>query len=105
LKRLQTELLGPVFETSVFAELIKQYGTDAVAYWRSTDKTEIDFILKRPEGPIPVEVKNHFPRLVPPVFKRFWRTDSPGSQPPFFVVGLYGDPTDQQMIYPWQLYR
>ena len=105
LKRLQTELLGPVFETSVFAELIKQYGTDAVAYWRSTDKTEIDFILKRPEGPIPVEVKNHFPRLVPPVFKRFWRTDSPGSQPPFFVVGLYGDPTDQHMIYPWQLYR
>jgi uncharacterized protein len=105
LKRLQTELLGPVFENSIFAELIKQYGIETVFYWRSSDKKEIDFVLKQPASPIPIEVKNHFPRTVPPVFKRFWQTDSSGIDNPFFTVSLYGEPADQTMIYPWQLYR
>lgn len=105
LKRLQTELLGPVFETSLFAELVKQTRVDDVTYWRTTGKKEIDFVLRRPEGPLPVEVKSHFPRIVPPVFKSFWQTEAPGAETPFFVVGLYGESTAPQMIFPWQLYR
>ena len=105
LKRLQTELLGSVFETSLFAELVKQTRVDDVTYWRTTDKKEIDFVLRRPEGPLPMEVKSHFPRTVPPVFKSFWQTETLGEDTPFWVVGLYGEPTIQQMIYPWQLYR
>jgi len=103
LKRLQTELLGPVFETSLFTELVKQFPVDAVSYWRTTDKKEIDFVLKRPEGPIPIEVKNHFPRMIPPVFKSFWQTELLGADTPLFVIGLYGEPVDKRMVYPWQL--
>jgi predicted AAA+ superfamily ATPase len=103
LKRLQTELLGPVFETSLFAELVKQTRVDDVTYWRTTDKKEIDFVLRRPAGPLPVEVKSHFPRMLPPVFKSFWQKEAPGAEKPFFLVSLYGEPTVPQMIFPWQL--
>ena len=105
LKRLQKELLGAVFETSIFAEFAKRLRVDQVAFWRTTDKKEIDFVLKRPEGALPVEVKNHFPRSVPPVFKSFWQTGELGAETPLFIIGLYGEPTDRRMIYPWQLYR
>jgi predicted AAA+ superfamily ATPase len=103
LKRLQTELLGPVFETSLFSELVKQNRVDDVTYWRTTDKKEIDFILRRPEGPLLLEVKNHFPRLVPAVFNAFGQTEAGGGDASGFVVGLYGEPVLPQMIFPWQL--
>jgi hypothetical protein len=92
-----------VFETSLFAELAKQTCVDDVTYWRTTDKKEIDFVLRRPDGPLPVEVKNHFPRAIPPVFKSFWQTEILGAGTPFWVIGLYGEPTAPQMIFPWQL--
>jgi Domain of unknown function (DUF4143) len=92
LKRLQKELLGQVFQSSIFSELIKQFGVEGVTYWRTADKKEIDFVLKRPEGPLPVEVKLHFPRMVPPVFSSFWQKESRGVDRPFFLVGLYGKP-------------
>ena len=79
LKRLQSELLGSVFETSLFSELVKQTRVDDVTYWRTTDKKEIDFVLKGPDRPLPVEVKKHFPRMIPSVFKSFWQTESLGA--------------------------
>jgi hypothetical protein len=103
LKRLQTELLGSVFETSLFSELVKQTRVNDVTYWRTTDKKEIDFVLKGSNGLLPVEVKKHFPHMIPSVFKSFWQTESLGAQTPFWVVGLYGEPATPQMIYPWQL--
>ncbi len=105
LKRLQKELLGPVFETSLFAELVKLFRTDTVTYWRTVNQQEIDFMLQLPEGPLPVEVKKQFPPQFPPVFKRFWQTDALSDDSPGYLVGLYGEPTDRRMIYPWQLYR
>jgi hypothetical protein len=45
LKRLQREVLGPVFETSVYVELLKCCGTDRICYWRTADKKENDFIV------------------------------------------------------------
>ncbi|MCI0518942.1 MAG: DUF4143 domain-containing protein [Chloroflexi bacterium] len=103
LKRQQTELIGSVFGTSLFAELAKQTRVDDVTYWRTTDKKEIDFVLKRPDGPLPVEAKNHFPRGIPPVFKSFWQSETLCADKPFWVIGLYGEPTAPQMIFPWQL--
>jgi predicted AAA+ superfamily ATPase len=105
LKRLQSEIIGSVFETSLFAELVKQMRVDHVTFWRTTDKKEINFVLRRPEGPLPMEVKSHFPRTLPSVLKSFWQVDTLGENTPFLVVSLYGEPTSSQMIYPWQLYR
>jgi uncharacterized protein len=104
LKRLQTEMLGSVFETSVFTELVKHARPEDIAYWRTTDKKEIDFVLKRPEGPLPIEVKRHFPRRIPSAFKSFWQSDILDNDRPYLVVGLEGEPSDRGMVYPWQLF-
>jgi predicted AAA+ superfamily ATPase len=105
LKRLQTEIIGSVFETSLFAELVKQGKVDDVTYWRTADKKEIDFVIRQPEGPLPIEGKNYFPRTFPSVFKSFWQTDVLGENEPFLVISLYGEPASNRMIYPWQLYQ
>lgn len=103
LKRLQREALGVAFETSVFSELTKQLGRGAIHYWRTIDKKEIDFIVRLPEIVIPIEVKLHFPRHIPPAINHFWRAAEPGTPTPYRVVGLYGEPVEPQKIYPWQL--
>ncbi len=102
LKRLQREVLGPVFETSVFAELLKLYGADQVAYWRTADKKEIDFIVQRPLAPLALEAKLTFPHAMPSAFKSFLQADDPDPAS-YRVVGLYGMPTGERMIYPWQV--
>jgi len=75
---------------------------DAVTFWRTTDKQEIDFVLRRPEGPLPVEVKSHFPRMIPAVLNRFWQSAASGAVTPCRVIGLYGEPATPEMLFPWQ---
>ncbi len=64
LKSFPNIVVGSVFETSVFSELVKRYGVDKVAYWRTKSKQEIDFILKTHEDgmqkTLPIEVKMNF---------------------------------------------
>jgi len=105
LKRLQKELLGPVFETSVFAELVKHYGPDQVHYWRTGDKKEIDFVVMLPEAYLPVETKLHFPRTIPGVLRTFdaaYHSDH-SPVPGYRLVGLEGQLTEAGMVYPWQI--
>jgi len=105
LKRLQKEILGPVFETSIFAELVKRHGPEQVFYWRTQDKKEIDFVVKFPDKVFPVEAKLHFPRTIPRVLLTFdaaYRADSSES-PSYRLVGITGEPSEEQMIFPWQL--
>lgn len=105
LKRLQKEILGPVFETSVFTELVKSYGSDKVYYWRTQDKKEIDFVVKLPEAYMPLETKLQFPRAIPRILHIFdaaYRSDA-SSTPGYRLVGLDGQPAEAGMIYPWQL--
>jgi len=105
LKRLQKEVLGPVFETSIFSELVKRHGPDQVFYWRTQDKKEIDFVVQFPDQVFPVEAKLQFPRTIPGVLHTFdaaYRADSSES-PSYRLVGLIGEPSDKKMIFPWQL--
>jgi predicted AAA+ superfamily ATPase len=105
LKRLQKEILGSVFETSIFSELIKRHGPEQVFYWRTQDKKEIDFIVKFPDKVFPVEAKLQFPRAIPGVLHTFdaaYRGES-RANPSYRVVGLNGEPSEEKMIFPWQL--
>ncbi|MBU2264298.1 ATP-binding protein, partial [Patescibacteria group bacterium] len=63
LKESQKEIIGNVFETSIFAELVKKYNKDSVFYWRTKDKKEIDFILNKKNTVLPIEVKLNFARF------------------------------------------
>ena len=105
LKRLQKELLGAVFETSVFTELVKHYGPELVHYWRTQDKKEIDFVVKLPQAYLPVETKLHFPRTIPGVlltFETAYHSDA-SPAPGYRLVGLEGQPAEDGMVFPWQV--
>lgn len=57
LKMLPKTILGTMFESSVFSELIKHGKQSSLHYWRTQDKKEIDFIVREPDRMIPYEVK------------------------------------------------
>ena len=100
LKELPKEVMGQVFETSVFAELVKKYGSQRVAYWRTTDKKEIDFVLKKGKSYLPLEVKLNFAQFKASPIKYFKEKYHISEHR---VVGLHGKVKDKQCIYPWQL--
>lgn len=100
LKQLQREIIGTVFETSVFSELIKQHAKENILFWRTQDKKEIDFILRLGKNLIPIEAKLSFPRNTPANIHSWNQTYQTKK---YFVVGLHGVPTDSGFIYPWQL--
>jgi len=60
LKSLPHEIIGHVFETSIFSELVKKFGHNNIYYWRTMDKKEIDFILKVKNSILPIEAKVNF---------------------------------------------
>ncbi len=100
LKTLQREIIGNVFETGIFMELVKKYGKDYVFYWRTKDKKEIDFILKRKDRLLPIEVKLNFEQFnLTPIsfFNRKYNINN------YKVVGLRGEPKNSFHIYPWQV--
>jgi predicted AAA+ superfamily ATPase len=100
LKQLQKEIMGAVFETSIFAELVKRHGTDGLFYWRTQDKQEIDFIIRSGKDVIPLETKLSFPRTVPAAILSF--TQKYKSKD-YWVVGLEGNADNNHFIRPWQL--
>ena len=100
LKGLQKELIGNVFETGVFAELIKKYTQDTVFYWRTKDKREIDFILKIRNSILPIEAKLNFEQFnvsAVQYFNQHYGIDK------YKVVSLNGKPKNKFYIYPWDL--
>lgn len=100
LKELPKEVMGQVFETSIFAELVKKYGSQRVAYWRTTDKKEIDFVLKKGKSYLPLEVKLNFAQFKASSINYFKEKYHISEHR---VVGLHGKIKDKQCIYPWQL--
>ena len=105
LKRLQQEVLGSVFETGVYSELVKLYGNSQVNFWRTQDKKEIDFVVSLPTAKIPIEAKIHFPHNIPPVLQTFLKAYPPQNNAPvgYRIASLEGEPAEEGMIYPWQL--
>lgn len=100
LKQLQKEIIGAVFETSIFTELIKRHGTDNVFYWRTQDKQEIDFILRSGKDVTPLETKMSFPRAVPAAILSFNEKYKPKD---YWVISLDGNVSESRFIHPWQL--
>ena len=100
LKGLQKEIIGSVFETAIFIELIKKYTTDGVFYWRTKDKREIDFILKTKDTLLPIEVKLNFGQFNPLTVEYFNKHYGLNR---YKVVSLYGKPKNKFYIFPWDV--
>lgn len=100
LKGLQKELIGNVFETSIFSDLSKQFGMESVRYWRTKDKREIDFIVIKRDTPLPIEVKLNFAQCRQAALTYFSRHyDSE----PYRVVALNGSKPEGHGAWPWEL--
>jgi uncharacterized protein len=100
LKSLQKEIIGSVFETGIFAELAKKYGRKNIYHWRTKDKREIDFVLKKANQLVPMEVKINFNRAELSALKFFTKNYQVESQA---VVALDGYENKQDQLYPWEV--
>ncbi len=100
LKQLQKEILGGVFETAIFSELVKKYGKDDLFYWRTADKKEIDFIVKKGNEILPIEAKlsfRHFNKTSISYFCDKYKISG------YKVAAIEGELTDANFHYPWSL--
>jgi predicted AAA+ superfamily ATPase len=101
LKEFPKEILGNIFETSIFSELIKKYGVEKVHFWRTSDKKEIDFIVKEKNVPLPIEVKLNFVKVDTSAM-RYFAAEYAVSD--YKTVALYGEKGDKtKVMYPWEL--
>lgn len=100
LKGLQKEILGNVFETSVFAELTKRFDIDNIFYWRSIDKKEIDFIVRYRQDIIPMEVKLNFAQVKLSALRFFAKKYKVKK---YKVIGLQEELKNSSFIHPWQI--
>jgi len=41
---------GQLFENAVATELLSKFGSDALKFWRTTNQTEVDFVVVKPNG-------------------------------------------------------
>ncbi|HBR17703.1 MAG: hypothetical protein A3G39_02570 [Deltaproteobacteria bacterium RIFCSPLOWO2_12_FULL_43_16] len=100
LKGLQKEIIGNVFETGIFAEMVKKYTHNAIFYWRTKDKKEIDFILKIKNAILPIEVKLNFEQFNPAAMQYFNKHYGINK---YKVVSLSGKPKSEFYVYPWDV--
>jgi uncharacterized protein len=100
LKSLQKEIIGNVFETSIFSELVKKYGRENIYYWRTKDKKEIDFIIKDKNRIIPAEVKINFNKISLSAVKYFLENYQLKEHK---SIGLEGYERKQGWFYPWEI--
>ncbi len=100
LKNLQKDLLGNVFETSVFSELAKKYGAGNLNYWRNKNQNEIDFVLHKKEGVLPIEVKKNFRNFRQTSLSFFYEKYKVKN---YRVVSIEGAKKNNNFVYPWEL--
>jgi uncharacterized protein len=100
LKGLQKEIIGSVFETAIFAELVKRHDKDSVYYWRTKDRKEIDFIVRIKKDILPVEAKLNFEQFRPSAVNYFTEKYDLKA---YRVVGLDGKPKNEFQAYPWEI--
>lgn len=97
----QYTILGSIFETNVFGELVKQYGRSAIHFWRTKTRQEIDFVVENTDGSLlPIEVKANFQRFSPKAIETFrgkykvlnWK-----------IISLEGDKLPRNGFFPWEI--
>ena len=101
LKELSKQILGNVFETAVFSELVKSYGQKNIFYWRTKDKKEIDFILRIKNKFFPLEAKLNFTKAGFRNLEYFVKHY--GNAKGYGVCGLRGKKCSDLCFFPWEI--
>ncbi|MBU2545400.1 ATP-binding protein [Patescibacteria group bacterium] len=101
LKIISPQILGEIFETTAFSELVKNFGKDSINFWRTKDKKEIDFILKIQNKIIPIETKINFNSFSKRSINYFLEKYDLNQ---YFCLGLREKKKENKnFIYPWEL--
>jgi uncharacterized protein len=106
LKTLQKQIIDNVFETSIFGELVKNFGREKIFYWRTKDKKEIDFILRCKNEILPIEVKLNFAKFNSTAINYF---NQKYNLKKYKVIGLGNKQINYQVnsvvnfAYPWEI--
>lgn len=99
-KSLSKEITGNVFETSIFSELIKKFSTKNIYYWRTKDKKEIDFIIRKKNDLLLFEVKLNFNKINMSAIKYFQKKYKNSN---YYIIGLNKNNKIKRNIYPWEI--
>jgi len=104
-KFLPSAINGQMFETGIFSELIKNFAHQNINYWRTMDKKEIDFILRKREERIPIEVKLNSARFKYTPIKYFAQKYKTKSR---YCISMEGElpvnPVQVDRLFPWDIY-
>jgi hypothetical protein len=71
-------------------------------------RREIDFIVRQPAATLLIEAKLTFPHGIPATLRvrpESAENGSSGAVENYQIVGLYGRPNEERMVFPWQLYQ
>ena len=100
LNNFQEILLGSVFETNIFSELVKKYGRSNIRFWRTKIGQEIDFIVQKDDLTVlPMEAKTNFGQFsenAMKIFQKKYKVDK------WNVVAFTGNKFANNYIYPWE---
>jgi len=99
LRTIPPKLLGEIFETSIFSELVKKFNKDSVNFWRTKDKKEIDFVVRRKSSLIPIEAKINFSKFSKTAINYFLEKYKSKK---YYCVGLLGRKSKNN-IFPWEI--
>lgn len=103
LNNFQETLLGSIFETNIFAELVKRYGRDSLRFWRTKAGKEIDFVVKKDNSRLlPLEVKTNFGQFNQKAVKAFGKKYGAKNKN-WVVVGIEGKKSGKNYFYPWEI--
>ena len=104
LKMLAKEVIGNVFETSVFSELLKKYKKENVYFWRTQSKKEIDFIIKDKQKIIPIETKINNLSFSKNSVKYFLENYKLSKSYCISIIGDNKKKKKTKFIFPWDIY-
>ena len=101
LNSFQGSLLGSIFETNIFGELVKKFGRSVIHFWRTKTHQEIDFVVEKENGSlVPIEAKTNFQQFSPKTIKLFCKKYKVND---WKMVGLDGNKIEMNGFYPWEL--
>lgn len=73
----QTKYFGQNIENFIMTEFMKNNKQDLIYYWRSKNKLEVDFVIKKENKLIPIEIKSGTQEKIPDGLRQFINTYNP----------------------------
>jgi len=100
-KYFQHTILGTIFETNIFSELVKKFGRNSIHFWRTKQQQEVDFVIEFDKGKIlPIEVKTNFQRFNNRSVEAFLNKYD---KKQWKLIGIQGEKKQNNFIFPWEM--